>query len=105
MQLISGFVDVYLELNAAEEEVFQAVVDTMGLTEQEVYMEILTSWERKAIQVERRATITKILKLRFGDIDASLEGIIPALLQLSPDEYMDSLLQADREELLSRFQG
>ncbi|MCF2151363.1 Rpn family recombination-promoting nuclease/putative transposase [Desmonostoc muscorum LEGE 12446] len=105
MQLISGFVDVYLELNAAEEEVFQAVVDTMGLTEQEVYMEIVTSWERKAIQVERRATITKILKLRFGDIDASLEGIIPALLQLSPDEYMDSLLQADREELLSRFQG
>jgi hypothetical protein len=40
-------------------------------------MEMVTSWEREAIQVERRATITKILKLRFGDIDASLEGIIP----------------------------
>lgn len=67
-------------------------------------MEMVTSWERKGIQKERRATITKILKLRFGDIDTSLEAIIPALLQLSPDEYMDSLLQADREELLSRFQ-
>ncbi|WGV25857.1 Rpn family recombination-promoting nuclease/putative transposase [Halotia branconii] len=105
MQLISGFVGVYLELNAVEEEVFKATADRMGLTDKEVYMEILTSWEREGIQKERRATITKILKLRFGDIDASLEGIIPALLKLSPDEYMDSLLQANREELLSRFHG
>ncbi len=67
-------------------------------------MEMVTSWEQESIQKERRATITKLLKLRFGDIDASLEAIIPALLQLSPDEYMDSHLQADREELLSRFQ-
>lgn len=65
---------------------------------------MVTSWEREGIQKERRATITKILKLRFGDIDASLEAIIPALLQLSPDEYLGLLLQADREELLSRFQ-
>ena len=41
---------------------------------------MVTSWEREGIQKERRATITKILKLRFGDIDASLEAIIPALL-------------------------
>jgi hypothetical protein len=47
-------------------------------------MEIVTSWEREGIQKERRATITKILKLRFGDIDASLEGIIPALLHCPP---------------------
>jgi hypothetical protein len=67
-------------------------------------MEMVTSWEREGIQKERRATITKILKLRFGDIDTSLEAIIPALLQLSPDEYLGLLLQADREELLSRFQ-
>ena len=65
---------------------------------------MVTSWEREGIQKERRATITKILKLRFGDIDTSLEAIIPALLQLSPDEYLGLLLQADREELLSRFQ-
>ncbi len=48
MQLISGFVDVYLNLNASEEEVFKATADRMGLTNEEVYMEIVTSWERKA---------------------------------------------------------
>lgn len=104
MQLISGFVGVYLDLNAAEEEVFKATADRMGLTNEEVYMEMVTSWEREGIKTERRAGITKLLQLRFGEIDAQLEAIIPKLIQLSPDEYMDLIYQATREELLSRFQ-
>ena len=47
MQLISGFVDTYLNLNEAEEQTFQAAISTMGLDEREEYMEITTSWERK----------------------------------------------------------
>ncbi|MGB3656025.1 MAG: hypothetical protein WBA41_33085 [Rivularia sp. (in: cyanobacteria)] len=50
MQLISGFVDTYLNLNEAEEQTFQAAISTMGLDEREEYMEITTSWERKGIQ-------------------------------------------------------
>ncbi len=50
MQLISGFVDTYLDLNAAEEQVFKAAVDTIGLSNKEEYMEIVTSWERKALE-------------------------------------------------------
>jgi hypothetical protein len=50
MQLISGFVDTYLRLDVAEEQAFQAVVDTMGLTEREEVMEIVTSWEQKALE-------------------------------------------------------
>jgi Putative transposase, YhgA-like len=108
MQLISGFVGVYLDLNAAEEELFNATVDRMGLTNEEEYMEMVTSWERKGLQEgrqeERRAGITKLLQLRFGEIDAQLEAIIPQLLELSTDEYMDLIYQATYEELLSRFQ-
>ena len=48
MQLISGFVDTYLRLDANEEQAFQAAIDTIGLTEQEKIMEIVTSWEQKA---------------------------------------------------------
>ena len=48
MQLISGFVDTYLNLNEAEEQTFQAAISTMGLDQREEYMEITTSWERKA---------------------------------------------------------
>lgn len=35
MQMISGFVDKYLELDATEEQTFQATIGTMGLTEDE----------------------------------------------------------------------
>lgn len=50
MQLISGFVDVYLRLNEGEEEVFQTEIDRMGLVNEARVMEILTSWEVKAME-------------------------------------------------------
>ncbi|WP_341532017.1 Rpn family recombination-promoting nuclease/putative transposase (plasmid) [Nostoc sp. UHCC 0302] len=50
MQLISGFVDTYLRLSVTEEQAFQTVVDTMGLTQREEVMEIVTSWEQKGAQ-------------------------------------------------------
>ncbi|MCC5604514.1 hypothetical protein [Nostoc favosum] len=50
MQLISGFVDTYLRLDVTEEQAFQTVVDTMGLTQREEVMEIVTSWEQKGAQ-------------------------------------------------------
>jgi len=62
MQLISGFVDVYLNLNASEEEVFKATADRMGLTNEEVYMEIVTSWERKAAQKTRDEIALNLLR-------------------------------------------
>ncbi len=64
MQLISGFVDMYLNLNAAEEELFNATVDTMGLNNEQEYMEMVTSWERKGRQ-ETQEEIAKNL-LRRG---------------------------------------
>jgi hypothetical protein len=50
MQLISGFVDTYLRLNAAEENRFQAELSRMDVTEQEAIMEIVTSWTEQGIQ-------------------------------------------------------
>ena len=40
MQLISGFIGVYLGLNPTENELFNATIDRMGFSEQEEYMEI-----------------------------------------------------------------
>ncbi len=104
MQLIFGFVDVYLKLNATEKQAFEAAIDTMGLAKQEGVMKIVTSWHLEGAEVERQKTISGILKVRFGNIDASLEAIIPQLMQLTPEEYTDLLLRVSREELLSQFQ-
>lgn len=105
MQLISGFVDTYLRLDDTEKQIFQAAISTMGLDEREEVMEIVTSWQQEGAEAERKKVISGLLKLRFGNLDTDLEGIIPSLLQLSPDEYLGLILQADREELLLRFLG
>lgn len=68
-------------------------------------MKIVTSWMEEGIQTERRAGITKLLQLRFEKVDAELEAIIPQLIELSTEEYMELIYQATREELLSRCQG
>ena len=95
---------MYLKLNATEDQAFEAVIDTMGLAKQEEVMEIVTSWHLKGAEAERRKMISGILKVRFGNIDASLEAIIPQLMQLTPEEYTDLLLRVSREELLLQFQ-
>jgi hypothetical protein len=74
MQLISGFFDVYLNLNEQENQRFKTTVDKMGLTddEQEKYMEIVTSWEREA------AEKIAINALRMGmtvDVTVQLTGL------------------------------
>lgn len=104
MQLVSGFIDTYLRLDDIEKQVFQAVISTMGLDEREEVMQIVTSWQQEGVEIERRETISTLLKVRFGNLDTELEAIIPQLMGLSREEYLGLLLQADREELLSRFQ-
>jgi hypothetical protein len=104
MQLISGFVDTYLRLDDTEKQVFQTVISRMGLDEREEVMQIVTSWQQEGVEIERRETISTLLKVRFGNLDSELEAIIPQLMQLSREEYLGLLLQADREELLLRFQ-
>ncbi len=86
MQLISGFVGVYLDLNAQEERVFETAIDRMGLNddEQEEYMEMLTSWEKKAAEkiamnslrkgmtVEVVAEITELTVERVRELQTQL---------------------------------
>lgn len=62
MQLISGFVDTYLNLNEAEEQTFKAVISTMRLAEKEEYMEIITSWEKKGIQKALETVVLNSLR-------------------------------------------
>jgi hypothetical protein len=40
-------------------------------------MKIVTSWHLEGAEAERRKIISGILKVRFGNLDASLEAIIP----------------------------
>ncbi len=48
--MVSGFVDTYLQLNAVEEEIFPAEIAKFEPAQQEVVMEIATSWMQQGIE-------------------------------------------------------
>ena len=50
MQLISGFVDTYLRLNAEEETQFSAELARIEPTIQTAAMEVVTSWMERGIE-------------------------------------------------------
>jgi hypothetical protein len=86
MQLISGFIDTYLNLNPVEEIQFQEEISTFSQPVQEGVMQITTSWMRQDIEqgIEREKTlILRQLKRKLGEINPSLETQI---MQLSIDD-------------------
>ncbi len=84
MKLISGFIDTYLRLNVEEERLFQAEVNTIEPSEQEVVMEIVTSWMERGIEQGRQqgrqqgevALIMRLLNRLFGGVTPEVEARI-----------------------------
>ena len=62
MQLISGFIDTYLNLSELEEQAFQAELGRIKPEERKEVMEIVTSWMRTGIQqgIERETKFKNI---------------------------------------------
>ncbi len=53
----------------------------------------------------QRGVVEHLLKSRFGKLDNSLSKVIEGVIQLPPDEVAPLLLQASRDELVTRFNG
>jgi phospholipase/lecithinase/hemolysin len=86
LQLLSGFVDTYLELEPLEEQRLQEQLDRIGLREKEDVMTIVTSWMQQGIDQGRErasGTIARQLKRKIGTLNAEIEQ---RLSQLSFDE-------------------
>ncbi len=96
MQLISGFVDTYLNLNSTEEELFQTQLSTMELEQQEQIMEITTSWERRGItkgRLEEKLSITlRLLNRKLGTLPEELATEIKSLEPSRLDALTEDLL-------------
>lgn len=100
MQLISGFIDTYLRLNAQEEQRFQTQLSTLGLVQQEEVMEIVTSWMERGIeqgkqegrQEEAVSLILRQLNRRIGTIDSTLEAQIQSLTLAQLETLGEALL-------------
>ena len=90
MQLISGFVDTYLNLNQVEEIEFQEEVSTFSQLEQEKVMQITTSWMLEGIEqgkqeefergvIREKDLILRQIKRKLGEITSELETQVKAL--------------------------
>lgn len=117
-RLISGFIDTYLKLTAAEETILQQNIDKINLVEKEVVMEIVTSWMQKGIeqglqqglqqgrQEGEILIIKKLLNRKLGNLDSEILEKIEKLDLAKIEELADAILEinniSDLENWLSK---
>jgi len=109
MQLISGFVDTYLQLSTEEEALFRAEIATIEPSKQEVVMQIVTSWMREGIeqgllqgrqegrQEGELAIILRLLNRRIGTINSTVEERIRQLSLTQLEDLAEVLLDFSTE--------
>lgn len=85
-RLVSGFIDTYLRLNEAEEQLFTEEIGKLEAVEQEQVMEITTSWGERA----ERSLILRLLNRRVGEVREPLKTQIEA----SPIAQLEQLGEA-----------
>ncbi|ELS02417.1 hypothetical protein Xen7305DRAFT_00021310 [Xenococcus sp. PCC 7305] len=112
MQLISGFIDVYLNLDESEEQVFQTEISTIESEERSQVMEIVTSWMRTGIKQGRlegrqegfqRETelILRLLKRKIGQLTPGIEAQVQGLEIEELENLGEALLDFERLEDLT----
>jgi len=94
-RLIGQFVDIYLPLNARDEQALAAEVARLPGAAKEVVMELITSWERKGraeglregraegLREGQRLVVERMLTRRFGALPS---GVRERLATLTADE-------------------
>ena len=105
MQLISGFIDSYLNLNESEEQVFQSELGTIELKEREEVMQIVTSWMSKGIEQGKQegqaSMVMRQLKHKFGEISPDVEAQIQKLSSPQLEDLSEALLDFEKVEELT----
>jgi hypothetical protein len=105
-RLISGFVDTDLCLNATEEQVFQAEIDTIDSPEREEVMQIVTSWMQQGIEQGTRMLVLRQLDRRFGQLSQAQHDRISTLNSEQLDQMAIALLDFSTiEDLESWLSG
>lgn len=96
MKLISVFIDTYLHLTAEEEEIFRADIANFEPVEQEIAMQIITSWMEQGIEQGRRegelAVILRLLTRKIGTIELELQERIRQLPLTQLEDLAEALL-------------
>lgn len=108
MDLIAGFMENYLALDAKEELDFQAALDKIKSSkERESVMELMTSWERKGRQEGRQEgrldNIKRQLHVLIGKLSSSQQRKLDCLEEAQLTKLAEALLDFSTTEDLDRW--
>jgi len=107
VQFISEFIEVFLDLTPAEEQVLQTEMERMGLLERERIANLLNSSTRENQQqgAEREALtlVFRLLKRRIGDLNPNLEAHVRRLPVNQVEDLGEALLDFRDEEDLKNW--
>ena len=103
MQLISGFVDTYLDLTELEERLFQEELGRIEPEEQEQVMQIVTSWMRTGIEQGKLSIVMRLLKRKVGELDPEVEERVKGLSVAKLEELSEALLDFSNVEDLTTW--
>jgi len=106
-ELISGFVDSYLELTMEEEEQLGEELQELTPPERNNVMEIVTSWMKRGLEQGRqegldheRKLVLRQLRKRLGDLDPAVKAQIELLSADRLEQLGEALLDFNtRSEL------
>jgi len=98
MQMISGFVDTYLRLNAQEEGIFQEELATIRPSERERVVQIVTSWMEEGIEQglqqgaknEALALVMRLVARRLGTISPDVQTRISHLSVIALEDLVEA---------------
>jgi DNA-directed RNA polymerase subunit F len=75
--------------------------DIMNLSP--AYLKQREDWKQEGLTEGKREMVENLLRVRFGELDEEMKGVIAQLLPLPSEELTRLLLNLSREELLQRF--
>lgn len=90
MQMISGFVESYLRLNAREQQTFRKRLAAVAPPVREAVMELTTSWHEEGKEEGKRDIVLRQLRRRFGMLSTAFETRVRGL----PAPAVESLAEA-----------
>lgn len=107
VKVISQFIEAFLHLNAAEEQVLQTEMERMGLLERERITNLLTSTtqanQQQGAEREALSLVFRLLKRRIGDLNPELEAQVRSLPVNQVEDLGEALLDFNNEEDLKNW--
>ncbi len=107
VKVISQFIEAFLHLNAAEEQVLQTEMERMGLLERERITNLLTSTtqanQQQGAEREALSLVFRLLKRRVGDLNPDLEAQVRRLPVNQVEDLGEALLDFNNEEDLKNW--